>query len=303
MNQVREKNDIQFAQHKGPVIPDHAILEKTYFESAGLWIAMVRITPKLAEHWLNFRPDSQRDKKKRLIRLLVSDIKAGWWSEKNGETIKFDINGQLIDGQHRVLSVVTSGIPITSLVVFGCQQKDIETIDAGTSRTMSDVFKISGFKDHVLLSAATSRIVQILDGGTPKNFYTPTKKAAVKFAKENITELEHSITMSRKAKDWITMSNGAALHFLYHRVDPATADTMFLEFKNPKGDRGNAIQVLKDMMVKVKNSSMTRTLAYNAYWQCAVTIKAFNAYFLCQDVKLLKYSRTERYPQIIDSAF
>ena len=85
---------------------------------------MVQVTPKTAGEWLekNLFAVNDGELRNRKVRGRIEDkyyniMRRGQWNECNGETIKFDSDGNLIDGQHRLLAIIASGTTIMSLVV------------------------------------------------------------------------------------------------------------------------------------------------------------------------------------------
>lgn len=62
---------------------------------------------------------------------------------RSSENICFDVQGHLIDGQHRVSSVILAGKPIPTSMAFGHAVEDIKNMNAGSKgRTFSDNFDI-----------------------------------------------------------------------------------------------------------------------------------------------------------------
>ena len=84
------------------------------------------ITPATAKAWLEEHNTKNRTIKKAHVARLAADMKQGRWVGENGESIKFDVDGRLADGQHRLAACVASGVTITSLVV-----RDIPTDSYG----------------------------------------------------------------------------------------------------------------------------------------------------------------------------
>lgn len=74
---------------------------------------------------------------------LTRVMSEGKW-DANGETIKFDQNGNLIDGQHRVYAAWKSGVPLKTVVVYGLEPESQNTIDVGAKRNISDVLTLNG---------------------------------------------------------------------------------------------------------------------------------------------------------------
>ena len=91
-------------------------------------VKWVDISPELAEEWLgkNHGNRNQRDHK---IIAYTRDIKDGNWLQ-TGETIKFDTDGRLIDGQHRLEAIHRSGETLRMLVVMGLSPHVQSVLDA-----------------------------------------------------------------------------------------------------------------------------------------------------------------------------
>lgn len=99
------------------------------------------ITPKIAHDLLkNALPN--RPLSKARVRALIDDLRNGRW-RTNGESIIFDSNLQLLDGQHRLMAVVESGISITALVVVGVPPTAMPSIDQGRSKGGADVLHMA----------------------------------------------------------------------------------------------------------------------------------------------------------------
>lgn len=61
----------------------------------------------------------------------------------NGESIKFDKEGILLDGQHRLTACVETGIPFRSVTAYNIDRDDcMASIDCGRARTGTDVQKM-----------------------------------------------------------------------------------------------------------------------------------------------------------------
>ena len=92
-------------------------------------------------------------------------MKRGEWLV-NGETIIFDDTGCLTNGQHRLLAVVKTGIPLDVLVVRGVSKQAFKTMDSGRKRTSGDVLAIAGEINANRLAAAARSYIQYITGYT-----------------------------------------------------------------------------------------------------------------------------------------
>jgi hypothetical protein len=104
--------------------------------------------------------------------------------------------------------------------------------------------------------------------------------------------------MSSKTLPYLTKGITGGLHYLYSNVNRKLADKMFVEFVNPTNDRGNSIQVLKDLMAKINKEKFN--FRVSSFIKTALTIKAFNSYFMCQDIEKLQHKPQDKFPRIIE---
>lgn len=117
----------------------------------GLEVKVMQITPKIAKKWLE-KNMNFRNVRASAVQRYSRDMSAGKW-ELNAETIKFDREGHLIDGQNRLEACVLADVPFRSLVAF-----EVEThkgIDEGAVRTVVEEFKHRGFKNAPQLAIAS----------------------------------------------------------------------------------------------------------------------------------------------------
>lgn len=97
---------------------------------------VVTITPQHATTWLRAN-NNNRPVRRKHIGFLASEIINGNW-QVNGQAIVISENEQVLDGQHRLMAVIESGMPIQSLVVYGISPEAFRTIDTGAVRTGAD---------------------------------------------------------------------------------------------------------------------------------------------------------------------
>lgn len=100
------------------------------------------ITPESAAKMLEHNRNNPRIKiDHNAINSYAEDIKRGNYF-LNGETIVFDANGDLKDGQHRLMGIVKAGIPVYMMVCRGIDPT-ITTFDYGKARRVNQELKVS----------------------------------------------------------------------------------------------------------------------------------------------------------------
>jgi hypothetical protein len=94
-----------------------------------------------------------RPLKERIVAAYARDMARGAWA-LTGEAIKFDTNGDLADGQHRLKAIVKAGTPIRVLVVWGVPPEAQAVMDSGVKRSIVDQVSLAGVKNASILTAA-----------------------------------------------------------------------------------------------------------------------------------------------------
>lgn len=97
---------------------------------------VVQVTPALAAEWLEHNTHN-RPVKWRSVKQYAGAIRRGEW-KLNGDSIRFDYNGVLIDGQNRLWAIVEADTPVTTLVGTGLEPEAQDTIDIGARRSLAD---------------------------------------------------------------------------------------------------------------------------------------------------------------------
>lgn len=124
---------------------------------------VMTIGPELARQMLE-KNNGNRPVSKRAVRRYAHDMSTGKWT-LNGEPIILDHSGRLLDGQHRLLAVIESGVTIDALVVTGADPSVFNTIDAGNTRSGSDILSIKGYTCTKVLAAIVRTAYIIENGG------------------------------------------------------------------------------------------------------------------------------------------
>jgi hypothetical protein len=108
------------------------------------------VTPTKAETWL-----AANKRNRHVNKAWVEDIAAAL---RRGEykplaPIAFDWNGVLIDGQHRLLAIIESGVTIKLWVAHNVDPDTQQVIDTGRKRRLADELHMQGIPNAALLAA------------------------------------------------------------------------------------------------------------------------------------------------------
>ena len=121
------------------------------------------ITPSFANELLINSTTKNRTVNNRNVLKYANEIKQGRW-RLNGESIKLDYNGNILDGQHRLLAIINANVEIETMVTTGLDPIVFATLDTGKKRDGGDVLSTYGVYNSRAV-ASTIKMVKQLDKG------------------------------------------------------------------------------------------------------------------------------------------
>lgn len=98
------------------------------------------IGPSEAHIMLAQHPRNRRLSRDRVNALTRSMVNGAWVFD--GQPIRFDTDGSLVDGQHRLNALIAADMTLQFLVVRGVVAEAMSTMDTGKSRSFSDILTI-----------------------------------------------------------------------------------------------------------------------------------------------------------------
>jgi hypothetical protein len=102
----------------------------------------MEIGPDLAARWLDGNTHN-RPLRQSVVDRFARDMQAGRW-QLTHQGIAFDIDGVLIDGQHRLWAIVLSAVTVRMRVFFNEPLESMKTVDTGLTRSNFDVLHLTG---------------------------------------------------------------------------------------------------------------------------------------------------------------
>lgn len=157
------------------------------------------ITPEIAKKYLQRNSGNYRALSQSKVAVYAHDMESGRW-ETNGESIKFNKDGILVDGQHRLSAIVRSGCSIPMIVCYGIDNS-VSVFDVGQGRTASQILKANGVPSPVANNTIAGMANLIISGsfsGSVKGATKVSKADCVEFVKNH----SESISVAVRASDW-----------------------------------------------------------------------------------------------------
>lgn len=119
-----------------------------------------------------------------------------------GDSVKFDYNGNLIDGQHRLTAIRDSSVAVYLLVVRGLEPTVRAVIDTGSKRSAADALRMAGTNAATRSMAATIRLLLgVQTGAVTRAGDTPpevTHSEVVRFYDSNHELLDYALVFANR---------------------------------------------------------------------------------------------------------
>ena len=176
---------------------------------------VMTITPELAAEWLAHNTHN-RNVRQNVVGKYASDMKAGRWLLTH-QGIAFDADNVLVDGQHRLMAVVQSGVPVGMLVTRGVNLKHQIAVDDHSIRNVADALRLA--EDYDVTSMHVAVTHRMMEGLTT-NSRRASKQEIKAFLDKYFDGVEFAIQAFPKATRGITQAAvRAVVGRAYYSVD------------------------------------------------------------------------------------
>ncbi len=252
-------------------------------------VTFERFTPKRAQTILTSCNLDNRAIRWNRVSSYAQAMKAGRWID-TGESIKFDTEGRLIDGQHRLLACVEANLPMSVMVVRGLPTDAFKAIDCGLPRKTSDVVQATG----VANSRDVVATVALLLAWRFDCLRDSTKKAKL-VTRDDVLEfieihrdtiaLAVSKAKNRASKAW--RINGTAMCALAVELYLAERRDRFDEFYDSLvcGENLSNGDPRLTLIKWAGQAPRTSTVGSDHLWAC---VRAWNAWSQGEELKQIK---------------
>lgn len=246
-------------------------------------IEIIAVSPTLAAQWLATNTTNNRKIIKATVDRYANDMIKGKW-QITGEAIKFDRDGKLIDGQHRLSAVVASHKTVKMAVVNGLDPEVLSVIDTGRTRTGGDALTIAGLAENANNIAALARKIIAFTAGINDIMSarkirvkgeTITNREIIEFNRQ--TDLQPYVRFAfRLQNSQITklFSHGDWAFIYWHlcQTDPAAAEEFCIRLATL--DSVSAISPIRTLFERISKSQFSLTPKQ----RLMATVTAWNAW-------------------------
>jgi hypothetical protein len=258
------------------------------------------ITPEIASHYLKNNKENRPLSTVTIENYADAMIRGEWMF--NGDAIRIDEDGNLLDGQHRLYAIISSGINIESLVIKGLPREVFSTIDIGRGRRKADFISLLGYKYATQFAAA----LEILYIYRKNNFKFVHARAGKKnLSTQQIIELaakeEGLIESIKIIKKIGSMQNilppaiAAAFHYIVSEKEPERANLFFEQLYSGANLSPNSpILTLRNQQLNYR----INRLSQNRKALIIGIIKCWNAYESNESLACIKFNENDEVPNI-----
>ena len=267
----------------------------------------VTVTRDVAWTWLDTTDIQNRGVQQQRVHKYARRMLTGKWAT-TGETLKFDPDGNLIDGQHRIWAFLETNFEeMEFLVMRGVPTEAQVHIDTGAGRTPADTLSMRGIPDGRLLASAIKLVNQYDAGATPGaggwRFQPDNEDVLDAVAlRPDLRVSADAIASEPGYKAFGKPSAMVFAHFITHTLNPTEAPIFWKRLLEADYQgQGDPIMRLRERLLI---SKATRQGGPNTTAICAMIIKAWNAFIRGRSIGPLHWSqngeRPEKFPKAID---
>lgn len=255
------------------------------------------VSPEMAQRWLQ-NNKSNRPFSSANLRYLRNQVLQQKWIY-NSESIKFDRSLGLIDGQHRLQTIVNTGVTLKLDIVIGLDPGAFHTIDTGKVRDGSDVLHTVGHSNSAHLASVARMVISYEKGHAISNWTRQggtDNKDLIDWCDANpqVGEiLKEFLHIHHKGENILTKKIGGSLYYIFAGIDRYLANDFFTKLLT--GERLTATSpVYHVRKVLIKDKMSKETTMKNEY-KIKYIIKAWNDFRAGKQLKTFRVDMEKEY--------
>jgi hypothetical protein len=264
------------------------------------------LTPSKAAELLEANT-SNRPVSRSVVRAFAEAMRRGEWVVTH-QGIAFDVNGVLIDGQHRLAAIVEAGTPVEMTVFSDVVEGTFDVLDTGKRRNAADVLAIDGEKSSMML-AAMVRTVWLFENRPDLNW--SGGGAAV-----TNHQIVQTLAAHPKLRDFVTVGEqvasatgmiksaaGAASYLVQHANRRVKLDSWYEGVIDGAGLAKNdpRLAFRRVMFARARKQAGQVLRRRDTREHVALYIKAFNGWATSDDALPLRFTVREAMPRIANA--
>lgn len=222
--------------------------------------AVVMVDAATAARWLK-RNVKNRNLRQMQVARYRGDMASGRWTFA-GDPIRFDVNGNLVDGQHRLVALSElDGVTIPMLIVRGLPCEAQSVMDQGSKRTPGDQLGLKGIKDANNVAAMVKQYLIWTSGLLFRDtkvahaaMTSPRIEAWVDEHPTEVANLQRVLGLCKQNDAPPSVAGAAALAFMAR--DAEAAVQFFTLLARGAGTEGHPIVTLDKRLQRIRREGL-----------------------------------------------
>ncbi|MFC9432791.1 hypothetical protein [Nocardia sp. NPDC057030] len=222
----------------------------------GIYSGIAHLNVGLADRLLELNTHNRRVRIGKVAE-LARGFRSGDW-QLNGEALKFDRLGRMIDGQHRCTAVQEVGRgAYPSVVIWGLEPSSQETMDQGLQRTAFEMLTLAGVDADVTLAATIRLLIRWREGllfSAPRSARV-TNTSVVSWGKDNPEAIARLRELARRGYRRVIgtpPSVAMTVAFVLDQIAPKTLEEFYSGLISPVGlPDGSPILALRSRLERI----------------------------------------------------
>lgn len=238
------------------------------------------ITPEKAAKLLE-KNSNNRSVNSRAVARLAAAMRAGEW-RFNAQPIQLTLDGLLLDGQHRLMACLASGVSIECLVVWDALPETQETMDMGKARSVADVLRLRGHTNHNAVAAFGRRVALAKKYGVRAGAIHTSHEVSngsVLEAVENVSNLQRYTVGARQVCHGLgfTAAQIGFLMWWFDSIDREDSEFFWSKVRTGEGlYEGNPIYALRRIGLNRETAGIGTN--HHQYQTAGLVVKAWNKF-------------------------
>lgn len=255
----------------------------------------VLVTPTLAKDLL-LKNNSNRRVSKETVSSYSNDMREKRWKENTAEFIKIAEDGEILDGQHRLLAIIESDCNIYFHIAYGVSKSVFDVLDTGKIRSSGDVFSIERIENSAIISASIKSYLAL-----SKNHKADLNSSSKSHKLTNTIILEE---YKRRPEFWQEVASFShksyrnfahilpasfigTLYSYFYDVSPEESRNFINQLCSGESITNSSISVLRQSLLKDKVSQRKM----QPQDRLAIIVKTWNAFRLGKNYRIMKFDR------------
>jgi hypothetical protein len=254
----------------------------------GATVTMEKIGPIEAQDLLDNHNPRNRTLTPKTLGKYMRAIEAGDWPFV-GDPIRLDVDGNLIDGQHRLRAIVETGATLEFLIIRGLATDTQRYMDAGRNRSAADQLKIEGMTAAPLAASIATCAMRWERGDILAQYLKFSPFEVVDWTESHLDLVEAAVVTAQRVRAAIgatpSIIGGAFIEGLHAAPDQGPP---FFEglITGAELEPGSPVLALRDSISRGKRD---RTLYRTT--ELFYVVKAWNHWRLGKNISKLQLPR------------